>query len=83
MKKRRAKSVIRIIVISLILCWGITVFVDYSLCKQIKQPIFSVRMNVSDTNIYWGLGYRIEIRYEGFMGFAGEQLKGYFYWFWQ
>lgn len=81
--KNQRKHIKYFIILVCVLCWAIMTFTDYALCKKARSPIFSIEIPVTDMNLYWGLGYRIEIKYQGVLGNLSEELKGYFYWFWE
>lgn len=81
-KQRKQKKII-ILVLVILLCWGVMMFVDYSLCKIAKPPVFSIEIPVTDQTRYRGLGYTIVLSYKGPVGMPGEQLQGYFYLGWR
>lgn len=57
------KTVISVLVL-LIIIWGVTFFIDYSRCRNFKEPIFVVARVTSDdggSGTYYGLGYKVKI----------------------
>ena len=70
----------RLITMFLIVCWGSMAAIDYERCQQVKSPIFAKPVEVTDCNMYQGIGYTITIGYGGPVGYPGEELKGLFTW---
>ena len=61
--KKRLKIIICVILVIMIF-WGIIFFIDYSRCKDFKEPVFVVAGEMVEdtcTGVYYGLGYKVEV----------------------
>ena len=62
--------------------WGCAVITDYILSTKDMPPVFAWEIEVSDANVYHGIGYRILLD-DGFaISPPDAKIKGYFYWGW-
>lgn len=60
----KSKKVLFGILIAIIVLWSIIFVIDYTRCRNFKEPIFVVAVETADdggSGTYYGLGYKIEI----------------------
>jgi len=63
MKKKYLAIIL--IIVTLIICWLIAFFIDYSRCNSLNMPMFVFSTETADdgvTGIYYGLGYKVKVK---------------------
>lgn len=59
------KKIVISIIVLLIVLWTVILFIDYSRCSHLKEPIFVVPTITADdggSGTYYGLWYKVKIK---------------------
>ena len=68
--------------LALALLWGLMAGTDACLSAMARRPLFALRQEVTDCDLYRGLGYTVWQGYGGIVGQEGETLCSRFCWGW-